>query len=117
MRRLLRILLNAATVLSLVLCAVTMAAWVRSYQVSDHVYWSLANPRLELGISTYRGGLYIKVSTPMRTDEVLDPPGAGWHYSAPSGYWDPRIFQTTFLNRLGLGSVYYHANASANRLF
>src|SRR5437764_4099334 len=56
MRRLLRILLNAATVLSLVLCVVTIAAWVRSYQAHDGVWWSMANPRLELTISTHRGG-------------------------------------------------------------
>ena len=35
MRRMLRILLNAGTVLSLVLCVATAGLWVRSYQVGD----------------------------------------------------------------------------------
>jgi hypothetical protein len=37
MRRFLRILLSAATVLWLVLCAASLALWVRSYWVADHV--------------------------------------------------------------------------------
>src|SRR3954466_14769337 len=57
MRRPLRIVLIAATVLSLVLCAATVAAWVRSYQAWDFVWWSLATPRLQVAIGTYRGGL------------------------------------------------------------
>jgi hypothetical protein len=39
MRRLLRILLNAATVLSLAMCAVTMVFWVRSYSYDDAFGW------------------------------------------------------------------------------
>jgi hypothetical protein len=37
MRRLLRILLNTATVLSLLLCVATVATWVRSYRATDVV--------------------------------------------------------------------------------
>jgi hypothetical protein len=39
MRRLFRILLNAATVLSLLLCCATLVLWVRSYSVSDSLTW------------------------------------------------------------------------------
>jgi hypothetical protein len=38
-RRLPRLLLNAATVASLVLCLVTLGLWVRSYWISDRVLW------------------------------------------------------------------------------
>ena len=65
MRRLLRILLNAATVLSLVLCLATVAAWVRSYQEEDGLKWSLGNPRVELRILTYGGGVSARVFTPV----------------------------------------------------
>jgi len=44
MRRPLRILLNAATLLSLVLCVVTVAAWVRSDFVLDVVQYDTAYP-------------------------------------------------------------------------
>jgi hypothetical protein len=38
MRRLLRILLNAAMVLSLLLCAAACVLWIRSYWVGEAVY-------------------------------------------------------------------------------
>src|SRR4051812_6881923 len=78
MRRPLRILLNAATALSLVLCAATMAAWVRSYQARDLVWWSLANPRLQLKIETHRGGLCAKAITPLDEFSYVPDPGTGW---------------------------------------
>ena len=74
MRRLLRILLNAATVLSLVLCVVTMGAWVRSYQARDVMWWSLANPRMILGIATHRGGLFAGMTTPVDARDDLRRP-------------------------------------------
>src|SRR5205807_5271986 len=40
MRRLFRILLNAATVLSLLLCVATVVLWLRSYWVSDEWRYS-----------------------------------------------------------------------------
>jgi hypothetical protein len=76
MRRLLRILLNTATVLLLVLFVGTVAAWVRSYQASDLVWWSRANPRLELAIVTYRGGLIAEAATNAVT------------FSAGTGLWN-----------------------------
>jgi hypothetical protein len=77
MRRLLRILLNAATVLSLVLCAATMAAWVRSYQARDVVYWSLANPELELKIVTHSGGLCAEALSALGDFSYVTPRALG----------------------------------------
>ena len=53
-RRPLRILLNAATVLSLVLCVVTVAAWVRSYWLSE--MWTRGHQ--ELGADSHRKWLW-----------------------------------------------------------
>src|SRR5437879_5054540 len=103
MRRLLRILTSVATVLSLVLCVATMAAWVRSYQAKDYVWWSLANPRLQLSIVTSRGRLFAGVMTPPAGEDTLEFPGVG---SAPSG---PVSYdgvaegsEGTFFNRFGI---------------
>ncbi|MDB5318450.1 MAG: hypothetical protein JWN40_81 [Phycisphaerales bacterium] len=82
MMRLPRILLNAATLLSLVLCAATMAAWVRSYRARDVVWWSLANPRMLVEVDTYRGGLTFGLFTPVFRDPIV-PPGMGWEKHAP----------------------------------
>jgi hypothetical protein len=44
-RRLLRILLNALTVVSLLLCVATVVLWVRSYWYEDAIIWpSLTHP-------------------------------------------------------------------------
>jgi hypothetical protein len=99
MRRLLRILLNAATVLSLVLCAATMAAWVRSYQTRDAIYWS-HDLQLQLWIETHRGGLAAEVVTPFGGDTVI---GTGWHQHAPLSYAEAGGAQGTFFNRFGFG--------------
>lgn len=104
MRRLLRILLNAATVLSLVLCAVTAAAWVRSYQAHDWVWWPLENQGL-LSIGTYRGGLLAALLT-----DFLPPPAAGWLESAPLSYAEARGPQGTFFNRFGFALGYFQGS-------
>ncbi len=59
-RRLPRILLSVATVLSLVLCGATVAMWVRSYSVSDEIRWTDGNGGLAVGANAgwwliYRG--------------------------------------------------------------
>jgi hypothetical protein len=46
MRRLLRILLNAATFLSLLLCVATVVMWVRSYRTIDDVRYVVGAPPL-----------------------------------------------------------------------
>jgi hypothetical protein len=114
MRRLLRILLNAATVLSLVLCVVTVAAWVRSYQARDAVWWSRENQRLLLGISTYRGGSTAAVVTPVGRERLS--PGVGWEQSAPARYGDTLSSKGTFFNHFGFALDYYQGSAVAMRL-
>jgi hypothetical protein len=103
MRRLLRILLNAATVLSLVLCAATMGAWVRSYQARDIVSW-VTNPRMVLQIDTYRGGLIAEIFT--RSGDVIPFEGeVAWNRYTPMSYADAGPTDT-FFNRFGFGSEY-----------
>jgi len=72
-RRLPRILLNAATAVSLVLCAATVALWVRSYRVWDTVTWCFdtANSRRSYKLMLGRGGVAAH-----RRDCLDD--GAGW---------------------------------------
>jgi hypothetical protein len=57
-RRLPRILLNATTVLSLVLCAVAVAAWARSYRYSDGYSVQHGNTH-QAGVATGRGLLLL----------------------------------------------------------
>jgi hypothetical protein len=116
MRRLLRILLNAATVLSLVLCVVTMAAWVRSYRARDVVWWSWANPRLQLAMSTYRGGLFAGVMTPLVGNDAQFRPGFEWKRWAPESYAEANGKQRTFFNRFGFALDYFQGTAKTTRL-
>src|SRR3954451_19700934 len=101
MRRLLRILLNAATVLSLVLCAAATAAWVRSFQASDIVWWTRANPPLELKAFTYRGGLIAGFAKPVGTWDGWRLPGAGWTYMPAMTYTEAGGPQGTLFNLFG----------------
>src|SRR5260221_14477931 len=57
MRRFLRILLNAATVLSLLLCVATVGLWVRSYTASESLCW-FRSSALSLSASRGRMSLY-----------------------------------------------------------
>jgi hypothetical protein len=116
MRRLFRILLNAATVLSLVLCVVTVAAWVRSYQARDIVWWSLANRRLRLEINTYRGGLFAGALTSGQIN-ILLPPGTTWRQSAPVTYTEGGGSEGTLFNRLGFALDYQQKGPYAKRQF
>jgi hypothetical protein len=99
-RPVLRILLNAATVLSLVLCVGAMAAWVRSYRASDLIWWPLPNQGL-LSITTHRGGLLTKVLTSVGPSQFSPPLEAGWQRYEPVRYTDAVDSQDTFVNRLG----------------
>ena len=114
MRRLLRILLSAATVLSLVLCAVTLAAWVRSYQVNDIVYWSWANPRLELRILTCRAGFFASVFRPVGNAIYLHPPGVEWEPRFPMGFAELHLHYS-FFNRFGFALDHRQNGAYATR--
>ena len=102
MRRPPRILLNTATVLSLVLCVLTTAAWVRSHVASDHAYWSRANPRMELTIDTYRGGFIAGIHANVGKTDLLVDPGAGWDSDGtPENYSDLWASKDSPFNRLG----------------
>src|SRR4051794_26652021 len=66
MRRPLRILLNALTVLSVLLFVAAITLWLRSYWVADVVSW--ASGDVGHAIYTERGGVYYSV------DEILGMP-------------------------------------------
>jgi hypothetical protein len=114
-RPVLRILLNAATVLSLLLCVATVAAWVRSYQACEEVWWSLSNPRMAMGIRTYRGGSFATVSTPVGDRDSLPRPGTGWRQFGSESYDDVGGSQGTFFNRFGFALDYFESSTYANR--
>jgi hypothetical protein len=59
MRRLLRILLNAATILSLVLCIATVALWVRSYLPEDLIDLGGGAADFDAGIRSAEGGRFL----------------------------------------------------------
>jgi hypothetical protein len=113
-RPVLRILLNAATVLSLMLCVATMAAWVRSYQASDIGWWTLANPQMELEIATCRGGLFASLMTPVNRD-IFAPAGVGWEQSAPVGYAEVGEIATSS-NRFGFALICIEEREYVKRL-
>src|SRR4051812_43948488 len=96
MRRLLRILTSVVTVLSLVLCVAAMAAWVRSYQVQDGVWWRDDQRRLQG--TTFRGGLFIEFI--FRSMDSWRPVDARWLEYAPQSYAEAGLSDgDEFLNR------------------
>src|SRR5213075_685358 len=81
MRRPLRILLNAATLLSLLLCVVTVVLWLRSYWVSDEWRYSRVR-RFPTGAeqrthsaATEPGHLRLLISTSFYSDAYLNEIG------------------------------------------
>jgi hypothetical protein len=73
MTRLPRILLNAATAVSLVLCVTVVASWARSYQAADWLQYG--TPRRSYSLIHARGQLVAA--------RVLPSYGSdGWHYVA-----------------------------------
>jgi hypothetical protein len=105
MRRLLRIMLNAASLLSLVLLLAAVAAWVRSYQTRDAVWWSRANPPLLLDMFTYRGGLFASAQTPIGKSR-FPPPGFGRAQYQPWSFVKAGGPQGSVFNRLGFAAQY-----------
>jgi hypothetical protein len=80
-KRLVRILLNAVTVLSLLLCAATAVFWVRSYWRTDHVRydWVLqgGRPAVVAGRAVWsRHGRVVAWSQALHEDP---PEGLGWY--------------------------------------
>ena len=59
MRRLSRILLNAAAVVSLGLCVLMISLWVRSYTRFDHYHWWDQESGRYVVVASLRGGLQI----------------------------------------------------------
>jgi hypothetical protein len=112
MTRLLRILTSVATVLSLVLCAVAMAAWVRSYLANDLVSWTQETPRL-LIIDTYRGGIAAEIST-WRSGPTL-PTGARYDHSVPQDYAEAVGSPRTWFNKFGFALHYSEQGGFANQ--
>jgi hypothetical protein len=102
-RRLPRILLNAATVLSLVLCAACVVLWVRSQWVTD--LWrsyrvdragSPAGAR-EAAVATYRSGLAFRVATDVFVTESFPFTGHPWEPNVlpPDVSWSHRAAART----------------------
>src|SRR5258706_5211584 len=83
MKRLLRITLNALTVLSLLLCVATAVVWVRSYIGGDLIYHADGT---EVEFLSRSGKLAVTVT---HFDGWHDaPPRYGWRRNAKgSGYW------------------------------
>lgn len=79
MRRVLRITVNAATVVSLVLCVATVAMWLRSFRVADTLTFNgstgqiLASGNGELGLVLKR---WIPLSNPLYTRWTAPIPDA-----------------------------------------
>jgi hypothetical protein len=98
------------------LCVGAAAAWVRSYQAGDAVYWSRANPRLVLKIVTYRGGLLVEANMPVGTRDMLLSPGArGRRQFPPASYVELTDSQSTFFNRFGFALDYRQNMVFARR--
>lgn len=105
MRRIGRILLNALTALSLVLCLATAGLWMRSYWRWDFVHWSQSfRPGVEtLSVSLYSSGagiaVYLGVQRPENAGEADD---SGWRW----GSYGPSIIPygaAVPANRWGFG--------------
>jgi hypothetical protein len=99
-RRVRRILLKSATVFSLVLLIVTLALWVRSYFVCEHLTWraecSEPNSMRSVRWSTLRGAIDVEVfriSDPRPHPYIRFEDGSECTY----GQEDPR----NFANRSG----------------
>jgi hypothetical protein len=113
-KRLFRILTSAATVLSLLLCLATIAAWVRSYQSHDRRWWSLANPPMQLSVATFKGGWVTSIARPIRNG-VIPAPGEGWKHYQPKNYAEAVNLRDTFFNRFSFAMDYFEINECAVR--
>jgi hypothetical protein len=79
MRRLPHILLNTATVVSLVMCAATAVMWVRSYHAIDSFLYNVT-PRQQLGVQAEHGYLFL-------SDTRLHPPvGSTVMFASDGGF-------------------------------
>jgi cytochrome c553 len=104
MKRLLRILVSAATAISLVLCAATMVLWIRGYQTSDKLEWHRVSrdPQIVgqwyLAVSSGRGGLGISRDAELYDAQsaIVPEPAGGWKFAGwtrePPIYPEPVFF-------------------------
>ena len=109
MKRLRRILLNAATALSLLLCVATAVLWVRSYWATDNVSRAVVRDdgntweSAWAGATAGRGGLYVyRVDAGPLTDRSpaalssarsSHPAGLGWQWHVAEDPSDPRRWE------------------------
>lgn len=78
MRRLLRILLDLATLAALVLGLAAVVLWGRSYHALDQYRWLDPEARRLVAVASRRGGLHVA-----RVDDLFDP------YCRQGGDWQP----------------------------
>jgi hypothetical protein len=93
--RLPRILLNAATAGSLVVCVATVVLWVRSYSVADVPV--LGFGRATVAAFSSMGGVRFSLSTVSH-----QPVGFGWAREVPTRY-PSYLAETPLWNRYGIG--------------
>ena len=102
MRRLLRILFNALTVLSLVLAMFVVALWVRSYQLPEDAHLSLGRGA-GLGFRNKAGTLRFVASTydPARWKNEVTT----WAPTGPGEYSAPALYRVAVADN-GVGGTY-----------
>jgi hypothetical protein len=86
-RRLLRILVNLATALSLVLCVATVALWVRSYKANDEVGWAGRNSRWSAGANNGWGLVFVASAAAPAHPSQAHALGWGRYVGPPSDYY------------------------------
>jgi hypothetical protein len=121
MRRLLRILLNAAAVVSAVLCAATVGLWARSYLGPQFEFFTTIEPGRSYGVGTERGGViaFLQRERPAYREDDPDDfwrDGGGFRYLRVTSngmrrwnlvvpFWAPALATATLpLARVGVRS-------------
>jgi hypothetical protein len=90
LRRIFRVLLTAATVLSAALCVLVAASWIRTCFVAEHWHFDLGASGISYQIGLHEGGLVFDKS---RWKSVARWGHAGWRHVAvvrdqfPEDYW------------------------------
>jgi hypothetical protein len=116
--RLLRHLLNAATVLSLLLCAATVGLWARSYWVCDSAKWWHPTKRVAYAVACSRGRVGFETYErryPMNSpDHYKKPPGAYATEPLPASEFEegwpvPLETRRTFMGFAYLSATLYGA--------
>ncbi|HEY7118297.1 MAG TPA: hypothetical protein VH475_17040 [Tepidisphaeraceae bacterium] len=108
MKRLLRILLNAATVVSLVLCVATAVLWVRSRWTADVAgHWSRTGVPISDTLWSANGFISLRHWEPPANSRV-QVRARGWFYGhGPAAQDDPSRFLYSRDSRRLLGVTYF----------